>query len=161
MWYISVLVFTARSWKKRIQLTISFLRMEPFKLLHLANLASFLCRPTAIEWGHLSVPVKSCSSFHNMYAGKRCNGNPISTKRLKLDGVGPVDNRPSTNKNEGPIQLWPLSLADMDEILRYMWLLFFECSSACCRRHNCFGPPFLFVEGLLSTGLPRLVFTSW
>ena len=35
--------------KKRIQLTLSFLRMELFKLLHLANLASFMCRPTAIE----------------------------------------------------------------------------------------------------------------
>ena len=36
-----------------------------------------------------------------MYAGKRCNDNPISTKRSKLDGVGPVDNRPSTNKDGG------------------------------------------------------------
>ena len=41
-----------------------------------------------------------------MYAGKRCNGNPNSTKRLKLDGVAPVDNRPSTNKDGGPKQLW-------------------------------------------------------
>ena len=27
----------------------------------------------------------------------------------------------------------------------------------CSARHNCFGPPSLLVEGLLSTGLPRLV----
>ena len=40
-----------------------------------------------------------------MYAGKRCNGNPISTKGYKLDGVGPVDNRPSTNKDGGPNHL--------------------------------------------------------
>ena len=36
-----------------------------------------------------------------MCAGKIYNGNPISTKRKKLDGVGPVDNRPSTNKDGG------------------------------------------------------------
>ena len=35
--------------KMRIQLTLSFLHMELFKLLHLANLASFMCRPMAIE----------------------------------------------------------------------------------------------------------------
>ena len=29
-----------------------------------------------------------------MHAGKRCNGNPKSTKRWKLDRVAPVDNRP-------------------------------------------------------------------
>ena len=36
----------------------------------------------------------------------RCKGNPISTKVYKLEGVGPVDNRPSTNKDGGPKQLW-------------------------------------------------------
>ena len=35
--------------KKRIRLTLSFLHMELFKLLHLASLASFMSRPTAIE----------------------------------------------------------------------------------------------------------------
>ena len=49
--------------------------------------------------------MKSRYSLHNMYEGERCNGNPISTKRLKLDGVGPVDDRPSTNKKGGPKQL--------------------------------------------------------
>ena len=29
----------------------------------------------------------------------------LSTNRLKLDGVGPVDNRPSTNKDGGLEQL--------------------------------------------------------
>ena len=28
------------------------------------------------------------------------------TEEKKLDGVGPVDNRPSTNKKGGPKQLW-------------------------------------------------------
>ena len=41
----------------------------------------------------------------NMYAEKKCNGYPFSTKRLKLDGVAPVDKRPSTNKDGGPKQL--------------------------------------------------------
>ena len=36
---------------------------------------------------------------------KKCNGNPESTKMLKLDRVATVDNRPSTDKNGGPIQL--------------------------------------------------------
>ena len=40
-----------------------------------------------------------------MYAGKRYNGNPISTKRYKLYGVGPVDNRPYINKKGGPKKL--------------------------------------------------------
>ena len=33
-----------------------------------------------------------------MYAGKRCHGKPISTKRYKLESVGPVDNRSSIKK---------------------------------------------------------------
>ena len=37
-----------------------------------------------------------------MYAGKKCCGNPITTQREKLDGVGPIDNKPSTNKDGGP-----------------------------------------------------------
>ena len=39
-----------------IQLIKSFLCMETFKLLHWADLASFMCRPPAIKWGHLSLP---------------------------------------------------------------------------------------------------------
>ena len=43
--------------------------------------------------------------------GKKYYCNPISTKRKKkLDGVGPVDNRPSTNKKGGPKQLCTLAL---------------------------------------------------
>ena len=44
---------------------------------------------------------KSWSSSHNIYAGKIFNGNPISTKSSKLDGMGPVENRSSTNKKGG------------------------------------------------------------
>jgi hypothetical protein len=42
---------------------MSFLRIETIKLLHWVKLASFLCRPPAIEWGHLSVPVLTCSFY--------------------------------------------------------------------------------------------------
>ena len=34
--------------------------------------------------------MNSWSSSHHMYTEKRCNGNPISTKRSTLDGVGPL-----------------------------------------------------------------------
>ena len=40
----------------------------------------------------------------DMYAGKRCNGNPNSTKMLKLDRVTPVDNKPHLDKNRAPKQ---------------------------------------------------------
>ena len=59
-----------------------------------------------------SILITIWSSFHYMYAGKKCNGNPISTKRLKLDGVGPVDNSLSTNKDGGPIHLWLVSVSE-------------------------------------------------
>ena len=36
-----------------------------------------------------------------MYAGKRWNDKPNSTRRIKLDGVAPVDNRHLTNKDIG------------------------------------------------------------
>ena len=49
--------------------------------------------------------IKSWSISHHMYAGKICNGYPISTKRQKLERVGPVDNGPSTNKDGGPKQV--------------------------------------------------------
>ena len=52
--------------------------------------------------------------------------NPISTKRLKLDGVGPVDNRPSTNKDGGPIHLWGASCAHLCRVG-------VMCSAVLCR----------------------------
>ena len=54
-----------------------------------------------------------------MYAGKSINGNPISTKRLKLYGVGPVDNRPSTKKDRGLIHLWPVTLVIREHMLDF------------------------------------------
>ena len=34
--------------------------------------------------------IKSWTSSQHMYAGKRCNSNPISTKRSNLDGAAPL-----------------------------------------------------------------------
>ena len=59
-----------------------------------------------------------------MDAGKRCKGNPISTKRLGLDGVGPVDNRPSTNKDGG----WSGD-RDQCQVTRYVTMAFGDLPS--------------------------------
>ena len=48
--------------------------------------------------------IQNWSSFHQMNAGKGYNSNPHSTKRLKLDRVDPVDNRPPNDKNGAPKQ---------------------------------------------------------
>ena len=58
--------------------------MELIKLSHLANLASYMCRPrSANEDIYLSL-VSSVLGDWNVEA-------------IILDGVGPVDNRPFTN----------------------------------------------------------------
>ena len=53
--------------------------------------------------------IKNWSSSHHMYTGKICNCNPISTilyYGLRTSRVGPVANRPSTNKDGGQKHLW-------------------------------------------------------
>ena len=74
---------------------MTFLRMETSKLLHWANLASFLCRPTAIEWGYLSVPEadikKEVVIENNKFAAKK----EVADKKIQ-DKKLPEDNE----KNE-------------------------------------------------------------
>ena len=83
-----------------------------------------------------------------MYAGKRFNGNPSSTKMSKVDGVAPVDNRPSLDKNGVPIQLCMVVHDGFDVfsgswwlfvvVCIYLWLFVIICSSYCFLLSLCF-----------------------